>query len=71
MVVRALQERGLVTAPITASTGRSLPAGLTREGVELLNRTDAGCGKRNAMTSKLSEEDRRDFRRLLAAVLDR
>jgi DNA-binding MarR family transcriptional regulator len=36
MVVRGLQDRGLVTRPASVSSGRSLPAELTRDGVEIL-----------------------------------
>ena len=42
MVLRGLEERGLVTRPASVSSGRSLPAALTREGEELLEKTDAG-----------------------------
>ena len=42
MVLRRLEERGLVTRPASVSSGRSLPAALTREGEELLDKTDAG-----------------------------
>src|ERR1700748_837130 len=34
MVLRAREERGLVTRPTSVSSGRSLPAQLTREGKE-------------------------------------
>src|SRR5882757_3628899 len=42
MVVRGLQDRGLVGRPTSVPSGRSLPAELTREGHALLKRTDAG-----------------------------
>src|ERR1700752_5193158 len=42
MVLRGLEERRLVTRPTSVTAGRSLPAQLTREGEDLLKRTDAG-----------------------------
>jgi DNA-binding MarR family transcriptional regulator len=69
MVVRGLQDRGLVNRPATVSAGRSLPAQLTREGTALLTRIDAGVrdAERNVL-APLSEQDRRQFRRLLATL---
>jgi DNA-binding MarR family transcriptional regulator len=67
MVVRGLQDRGLVTRPATVASGRSLPAELTREGTELLARTDAGGQEaERRVLAPLSEQDRSEFRRLLA-----
>ena len=69
MVVRGLQERGLVTRPAMASSGRSRPAELTREGVKLLKRTDSGVREAERhILATLGEQDRREFRRLLAAL---
>jgi DNA-binding MarR family transcriptional regulator len=69
MVVRGLQDRGLVDRPATVSAGRSLPAALTREGSSLLDVIDEGVreAERNVL-APLSEQDRRQFRRLLAAL---
>ena len=69
MVLRGLEERGLVTRPASVSSGRSLPAQLTREGRELLARSDSGvrAAERKLMTN-LTEEQRRDFKRILAAL---
>ncbi len=70
MVVHGLQDRGLVTRPATVSSGRSLPAELTRAGQELLKRTDAGVREAERhVLANLDERDRRDFRRLLAALV--
>ena len=67
MVVRGLQERGLVSRPATVAAGRSLPAELTREGTALLGRIDAGVWEaERKVLSPLSEQDRRQFRRILA-----
>lgn len=69
MVVRGLQERGLVDRPATVSTGRSLPAELTRDGTALLSRIDAGVREaERKVLAPLGEQDRREFRRLLAAL---
>jgi DNA-binding MarR family transcriptional regulator len=67
MVVRGLQERGLVTRPATVASGRSLPAELTREGTALLDGLDQGVREaERKVLAPLSEQDRRQFRRLLA-----
>jgi DNA-binding MarR family transcriptional regulator len=69
MVLRGLEERGLATRPASVASGRSLPAKLTRAGVELLERTDTGvrAAEQQLMVS-LSAEQRREFRRILAAL---
>ena len=68
-VVRQLQDRALVTRPATVSSGRSMPATLTREGVTLLERLDPKVAEvEDRVLAKLSEQDRREFRRLLLAV---
>jgi DNA-binding MarR family transcriptional regulator len=67
MVVRGLQERGLVSRPATVAAGRSLPAELTREGTALLGRLDVGVREaERKVLAPLSEQDRRQFRRILA-----
>lgn len=69
MVVRGLQERGLVARPTTVASGRSLPAELTRDGAALLSRIDDGVrGAERKVLAPLSEQDRRQFRRLLAEL---
>jgi DNA-binding MarR family transcriptional regulator len=69
MVLRGLEDRGLVTRPASVSSGRSLPAQLTREGRELLARSDSGvrAAERKLMTN-LTEQQRREFKRILAAL---
>ncbi len=69
MVLRGLEQRGLVIRPASVPSGRSLPAQLTREGAELLNRTDAGvrAAERRLMTS-FSSKQRREFKRMLATL---
>lgn len=69
MVLRGLEERGLVTRPTTVSSGRSLPAELTRQGRELLARTDSGVSAaEHKLLTKLSREQRREFKRILATL---
>jgi DNA-binding MarR family transcriptional regulator len=68
-VVRELQDRGLVTRPVTVSAGRSLPATLTREGVLMLARLDPEVAEaEDRVLVALDERDRRELRRLLVAV---
>jgi DNA-binding MarR family transcriptional regulator len=68
-VVRELQDRGLVTRPATVSSGRSLPATLTREGVTMLARLDPEVAEaEDRVLARLSKQDQRELRRLLVAV---
>jgi DNA-binding MarR family transcriptional regulator len=69
MVLRGLEDRGLVTRPASVSSGRSLPAELTREGAELLKRTDSGvrAADRHLMAN-LTTEQRREFKRILVTL---
>jgi DNA-binding MarR family transcriptional regulator len=67
MVVRGLQDRGLVSRPTTVESGRSRPAELTREGIALLRRTGAGVrASEQRVLAPLNEQDRRDLKRILA-----
>ncbi len=69
MVLRGLEDRGLVTRPASVASGRSLPAQLTREGEELLKRTDAGVrAAERRLMANLTDNERYDFRRILAAL---
>jgi DNA-binding MarR family transcriptional regulator len=69
MVVRGLEERNLVTRPTTVASGRSLPAQLTREGEELLARTDAGVrAAESKLLANLTAEQRRAFKHILASL---
>ena len=69
MVLRSLEERDLVSRPATVASGRSLPAKLTRAGVDLLERTDDGVrAAEQRLLVGLSAEQRREFRRILAAL---
>jgi DNA-binding MarR family transcriptional regulator len=69
MVVRSLEERALVSRPASVESGRSLPAKLTRAGVELLAATDVGVrASEQQLMAGLSAEQRREFRKILAAL---
>lgn len=67
IVVRGLQDRGLVSRPASVAAGRTLPAELTREGKALLKRTDAGIRTaEQRVLAPLDERDRAELRRILA-----
>jgi len=69
IVLRGLEERGLVTRPASVASGRSLPAQLTREGADLLKRTDAGVrAAENRLMVNMTDEERDQFKRTLAAL---
>ncbi|GFG49770.1 MarR family transcriptional regulator [Mycolicibacterium agri] len=69
MVVRSLEERGLVTRPTSVASGRSLPAQLTREGKELLKKTDTGVrAAERRLLSRLTDEQAKEFRRMLVVL---
>jgi DNA-binding MarR family transcriptional regulator len=69
MVLRGLEERRLLTRPDSVSSGRSLPAQLTREGEELLQRTDAGVrAAEDRLMVNLSDDERYAFKCVLAAL---
>jgi DNA-binding MarR family transcriptional regulator len=69
MVIRGLEDRGLVTRPASVSSGRSLPAELTREGAELLKRTDTGVrAAEERLMRNLTDKERQEFKRILAAL---
>lgn len=67
MVVRGLQDRGLVTRPAEVSSGRSRPAVLTRAGRALLDRTTAGVrDAERRVLAGVGERDQRELRRILS-----
>jgi DNA-binding MarR family transcriptional regulator len=69
MVLRGLEERGLVTRPTSVSSGRSLPAQLTREGKELLEKTDAGVrAAESRLMANLTDNQRREFTQILGSL---
>lgn len=69
MVLRNLEQRGLVSRPNSVSSGRSLPAQLTTAGHHLLSRTDDGVRlAEQRLLSDLGAEQRQEFMRTLAAL---
>ena len=68
MVLRCLEDRGLVGRPASVASGRSLPAQLTREGEDLLKRTDSGVrAAERKLMARLTAEQRHEFKRILVA----
>jgi DNA-binding MarR family transcriptional regulator len=69
MVVRGLQERGLVSRPTSVASGRSLPAELTREGAAVMARAevDVRAAEQKAL-APLSAADQHHLRTLLGRV---
>jgi DNA-binding MarR family transcriptional regulator len=69
MVLRGLEDRGLVARPASVASGRSLPAALTREGEQLLARTDVGVkAAEQRLMGSLSSRQRADFKEILASL---
>ena len=69
MVLRGLEDRGLVSRPASVSSGRSLPAQLTREGEDVLKRTDSGvCAAERKLMAHLTADQRREFKRTLVTL---
>ena len=69
MVLRSLEDRGIVGRPASAASGRSLPAQLTREGNELLTTLDAAVhAAEQRVLAPLTDAQRREFRHLLARL---
>ena len=70
IVVRALQDRELITRPSTVAAGRSRPTELTRAGRTLLSKTVAGIrAADDALLTDLSADQRREFRETLIRLL--
>jgi DNA-binding MarR family transcriptional regulator len=69
IVLRGLQERGLVNRPASVPSGRSLPAELTRQGEELLKRTDSGVrAAERKLLANLTERQQCEFKEILATL---
>jgi DNA-binding MarR family transcriptional regulator len=66
LVLRSLQETGLIARPEALSSGRSLPARLTRKGTALLTRAEAAVQIADArLLDALTPAERDEFKRLL------
>ncbi len=69
MVLRGLQDRGLIARPATVASGRSLPAELTRQGLDVLKGVDPGIRQaERKLLAVLSDSDREHLRRILALL---
>lgn len=69
LVLRNLEDRGLVSRPATVASGRSLPAALTRRGRDLLARSETGVKEaEQRLLGNLTGAQQREFRRILAAL---
>lgn len=69
MVLRGLEERELVKRPASVSSGRSLPAQLTGEGMALLKRTETGVkAAERIVMADLTNEQRREFKQILLSI---
>ncbi|WP_083409428.1 MarR family winged helix-turn-helix transcriptional regulator [Mycolicibacterium rutilum] len=69
VVLRGLEERGLVARPATVASGRSLPARITRDGTELLKRTDSGVrAAERSLMANLTARQQQEFKKILAAL---
>jgi len=69
VVLRSLEERGVVSRPASAASGRSLPAQLTREGTELLTALDVAVhAAEQRVLRPLTDAQSREFRELLAKL---
>lgn len=65
-VLRRLEEVGAVARPSSVSSGRALPANLTGQGRALLKRAEGAVRGADArILSKLTEPQRREFKRML------
>lgn len=70
LVVRRLQERGLLTRPDQAPHGRALPTELIRDGQTLLRQASvAGRGAEQLLFSPLSRDRQRRLREDLEACV--
>lgn len=69
LVLRGLEDLGLLTRPVSVSSGKSLPAKLTRKGQALLKRAEVAVRAADEqLLAKLSPTERGELKRLLHAV---
>ena len=67
MVLRGLQDSGVVTRPASVSSGRALPAELTGKGREVLKRAEAAVRiAEERILTRLTVAERQELKRLLA-----
>lgn len=69
LLLRGLQDMGAVTRPATVSSGRALPARLTRKGRALVQRAEAAVQvAEKRIMADLAPAERREFKRVLYVV---
>lgn len=68
MVLRGLQDSGVVARPASVSSGRALPAELTSKGRAVLKRAEAAVrAAEERILTNLAVAERQELKRLLAA----
>jgi DNA-binding MarR family transcriptional regulator len=66
LVLRALEDRGLIARPAAVSSGRSLPARLTRKGATLLKRAEKAVQVADArLLEAVTPAERDELKRIL------
>ena len=69
LLLRGLQELGVVTRPATVSSGRALPARLTAKGKALLKRAEKAVHTADErLLNQLAPNERHELKRLLHAL---
>jgi DNA-binding MarR family transcriptional regulator len=69
LVLRGLEELGVISRPVSTSSGKALPARLTRKGHALLKRAEAAVAAADELLlAKLSPAERDELKRLLHSV---
>ena len=65
-VLRKLEDLGVVARPVSVSSGRALPAALTSQGEELLQRAEAAVRAADArILARLTEPQQHEFKSML------
>ncbi|MDP7702890.1 MULTISPECIES: MarR family winged helix-turn-helix transcriptional regulator [unclassified Mycobacterium] len=68
-VLRKLEDLGVVSRPASVSSGRALPASLTSQGQELLQRAEAVVRTADAhILCRLSDAEQREFKNMLVKL---
>lgn len=68
-VLHRLQNRGAVVRPLTARVGRTLPATLTDDGRQLLDRAEAAVlAADGRLLARLTDPEQREFKRMLETL---
>jgi DNA-binding MarR family transcriptional regulator len=71
VALQRLQEAGMVTRPETVSSGRALPARLTRKGSALIRRAEEAVrAMEDQLLGALSAAERSEFKRMLGVCIE-